>query len=81
MLSPEEGCLLKGLGCTTLFFGAFLKLYMVNYSADSIEDLFKEGELVLDSPKRAFLLVAAKTPTTPVQGAALAAAVDGAMGM
>ena len=39
-----------------------------------------EGDLILDSPERASLPVAGKTPTTPVQGAALAAAVDGGNG-
>ena len=52
-------------------------IYMANYSEDSIEDLFKEGELVLDTPERALLPVAGRAPTTPLQGAALATAVDG----
>ena len=53
---------------------------MANSADDSFEDLFKEGSLILDSPKRVSLLVAGKTSTTPVQGAALAAAVDGGNG-
>ena len=68
------------LGLETHVLITWIVLVMASSAAHLLNALFDEGALVLDLPKQVALTKAGMTPTTSIQDADLAVAVDGGSG-